>query len=270
MDKRNIQTILQDALEDEIPTDEIKIWPAVKANLVARGTYRQGETMKATKSHRISRIAFATFAFLALLVLASLTPQGRAFAQTVIQFFTKTESTTFQLDPSQIPENPEDEPDPTAPTAAPPTPLISVAEAEAQAGFDAAELPSTPKEFNYLGARLYGNNISIEYEAQGGGGSLIIMQSPDGFYQSEWDRVPVGVSVPVKIGELDAEFVQGTFVVYPGETSATWNPNAPALRLRWMKDGIWYEMTKFGNVVPIEYLDQAGLIALAESLVYGP
>jgi len=56
------------------------------------------------------------------------------------------------------------------------------------------------------------------------------------------------------------------FVVYPNETSATWNPDAPVLRLRWVKDGIWFEMAKFGDVVPIEYLDQAGLIELAESL----
>jgi hypothetical protein len=42
------------------------------------------------------------------------------------------------------------------------------------------------------------------------------------------------------------------------------------LRLRWMKDGIWFEMTKFGNVESIEYLDQAGILALAESLVNQP
>lgn len=268
MDKQNIHSILQDALENEIPSDEVDLWPAVKADLVAG--QQQGEKMKKNKLSLFSKAAIATFVIIALLTVAFLTPPGRAFAQTIIQFFTKTESTSFQLDPSQNPGNPEEEPDPTAPTAAPPTPLISVAEAEGQAGFDAAELPSVPKGFNFLGARLYGNDISIEYEAKGGGGSLIIMQSLDGFYQSEWDRVPIGASVPVKIGELDAEFVQGMFVVFAGETSATWNSDAPVLRLRWMKDGIWYEMTKFGNVESIEYLDQEGMIALAESLVYAP
>jgi hypothetical protein len=33
--------------------------------------------------------------------------------------------------------------------------------------------------------------------------------------------VPADAIVPVKIGELGAEFVQGTFVVYPGATFAT-------------------------------------------------
>jgi len=272
MDKKNIQSILRDALEEEIPSEEIKLWPAVKADLVAGKSIllQQGETMNRTRPRYLSKATLIALLAVVLLTIAFLTPQGRAFAQNIIQFFTRTESASFELEPSQIPENPEEEPDPTAPTAAPPAPLISVAEAEAKAGFDAAELPNVPKGFNYLGARSYGDVISIEYQAQGSGGSLIIMQSSDGFYQSEWDRVPVDASVPVKIGELDGEFVQGTFVVYAGETSAKWNPDAPILRLRWVKDGIWLELTKFGDVESIEYLDQAGMIALAESLVYIP
>ena len=35
MDKKNIRSILQDALENEIPPEEINLWPAVKAGLVA-------------------------------------------------------------------------------------------------------------------------------------------------------------------------------------------------------------------------------------------
>jgi hypothetical protein len=162
------------------------------------------------------------------------------------------------------------EPEPSAPTAEPPAPLTSVAEAEARAGFDAAELPFVPDGFDYLGARLYGNAISIGYETQGRGGHLVIMQSQEGFIQSDWDKVPAHAIVPVKIGELDGEFSRGTFVVYAGQTSATWNPNHHILRLRWVKDGVWFEMTKFGDAKAIEYLDQAGLIELAESLAVKP
>lgn len=265
MDKKNIRPILQDALEDEIPPEGVNLWPAVKTSLVAG--QQQGEKMNRTKPQLLSKAAIATLVIIALLTVAFLTPPGRAFAQTIIQLFTRTESTSFELESSRIVT---EEPDPNAPTAAPPAPLISVAEAEAQAGFDAVELPTVPAGFDYLGARLYGDAISIEYQAQGGGGSLIIMQSQDGFFQSEWDRVPVDAIVPVKIGELDGEFVQGTFVVFAGETSARWNPEAPILRLRWMKDGIWFEMTKFGDVESIAYLDQAKMIALAESLVNLP
>jgi len=265
MDKKNIQSILWDVLEDEIPSETIKLWPAVKADLVAG--QQQGEKMNITRERRITQVAFGSLVIIALLTAILLTPPGRAFAQNVIQFFIRIESTSFELTPSQIVT---EEPDPAAPTAAPPAPLISVAEAEAQAGFDAAELPAVPEGFNYLGARLYGDSISIEYQAHGYGGNLILMQSRDGFNQSEWDQVPEEAIVPVKIGELEGEFVKGMFVVFAGETSAAWNPEAPILRLRWMKDGIWFEMTKFGDVDAIEYLDQAGMIALAESIVYAP
>jgi hypothetical protein len=157
-------------------------------------------------------------------------------------------------------------PDPSAPTAQPPAPLISIAEAERQAGFDIAELPFLPDGFNYLGARVNDSTVRIEYEAQGGGGSLIIRQSPERFVQSEWDKVPEHAIVPVKIGELDGEFAQGMFVVYAGDTNATWNPDAPVMRMRWVKDGIWFEMTKFGDVEAIAYLDRAHLTELAAGM----
>jgi hypothetical protein len=269
MDNKRIQSILQDALEEEIPSSQIKLWPAVKASLVVgeHQLYQQGEKMNTKKLYRIPRLVFASLMIIALLAVVFVTPQGRSFAQSVLQFFMRAESTTFPLQPSQIVTS---EPDPSAPTAEPPMPLISVAEAEAQVGFDIAELPFVPDGFNYLGARLYGNAVNIEYETQGHGGHLIIKQSQEGFVQSEWDRVPAHAVVPVKIGELDGEFAQGTFVVYAGETSATWNPDAPILRLRWVKNDVWFEMTKFGDVKVIEYLDQAGLIELAKSLAIKP
>ena len=272
MDNKKMRSILQDALEEEIPSSQVQLWPAVRASLVA-GKYKlvqQGEKMNTVKPHRIPRLTLAilTVIAIALLVTVALaTPQGRAFAQNVLQFFKPAESTTFPLQPSQIVTG---EPDPSAPTAEPPAPLISVAEAEAQVGFGIAELPFVPDGFNYLGARLYGNAVNIEYETQGHGGHLIIQQSQEGLIQSEWDRVPAHAIVPVKIGELDGEFARGTFVVYAGETSATWNPDAPILRLRWVKDDVWFEMTKFGNVEAIEYLNQAGLIELAENLAIKP
>jgi hypothetical protein len=269
MDDRKIQSILQDALEEEIPSSQVRLWPAVKASLVAgeHKLVQQGGRMNTTRSYRMRGLALATLTIVALLAVAFVTPQGRAFAQSVVQFFMRAEDTTLPSQPSQIVTS---EPDPSSPTAEPPMPVISVSEAEAQVGFGIAELPFVPDGLNYLGARLYGNAVNIEYETQDRGGHLIITQSQEGFKQSDWDRVPANAIVPVKIGELDGEFAQGTFVVYAGQTSATWNPNAPILRLRWVKDGVWFEMTKFGDAKAIEYLDQAGLIELAESLAIKP
>ena len=223
--------------------------------------------MNSIPSRRISPVALIVLVVGTLMAVAAITPQGRAFAQSVLQFFTRAESDTFPLSPSQIVTDPGVT---SAPTAEPPSQLISVGEAEVQVGFDAAELPLVPDGFNYLGARVYGHAISIEYEAEGGGGNLIIMQSQEGFLQSDWDQVPAEAITPVQVGGTDAEFAQGTFVVLPNATSATWNSDAPILRLRWIEDGIWFEIAKFGDVESIEYLDRAGLIELAERLTTDP
>lgn len=211
--------------------------------------------------HRL-RIAVGFALLLAGITLVA-SPHGRAFAQSLLQFFTRAEANSFPVQGSEMPLS---ESDPAAPTAMPPAPLVSLSEAERQAGFDAAELPLVPDGFNYLGARLYGNAINIEYEAQGGGGHLMITQSRESFLQSDWDKVPAEAVIPVRIGDLQAEFAQGTFVVPAGETSAIWNPGAAILRLRWMQDDIWFEMAKFGDVEAIEYLDREGMIELAERL----
>lgn len=269
MNHKRIQSILHNRLEEEIPSAQVNLWPAVKADFVAgkQQQKQQGDRMKTIKSGQIPRYSLLTLLLLALLALFFATPQGRSFAQSVLALFTRAESTTFPLAESQIVPA---EPDQASPTAQPPAPLISVAEAEQQVGFNIAELSYVPEGFDYLGVRLYGNNVNIEYQAQDGGGHLMIMQSQDGFYQSDWDSVPVDAVIPVKIGDMDGEFAQGTFVVYPEQTVATWNPDAAIMRLRWVNNGVWFEMTKYGDTHTIEYLDSTELLKLAESLTIQP
>lgn len=269
MDDKQIQSILQDAVEQKIPASEVKLWPGIRANLVAgrNQSVQQGEHMLSISSRRLSRMALVTLAAVGLLAVAFITPQGRAVAQTVFQLFRRAESNVLPLPAEQIipPETAQ-----AMPTAQPPAPIVDVAQAEKTAGFDAMELPSVPEGFNLLGAMANPGSIHIQYEAVGGGGALVITQSTGGFIQSEWDQAPVESISPVRIGDLDAELVQGTYVVYPGETVARWNSDAPILRLRWIRDGIWFEMAKFGGVERIEYLDRDALLTIAESMVYDP
>jgi hypothetical protein len=269
MDDKKIQSILRDALEEEIPSSEIRLWPAIQASLVAGKHHpvQQGERMHATETRRWQRVALTVLMVVALAMVALMTPPGRAFAQTVLQFFRRAESNVLPLPGEQIPSPEEAQ---ALPTAQPPAPIVSVAEAERTAGFDAYELPTVPEGFVFVGAMGTPGSINIQYEAVGGGGALVVTESTDGFIQSEWDQAPVEAIFQVKIGELDAEIVQGTYVVYPGETVAKWNSDAPILRLRWIEDGIWFEMAKFGDVERIEYLDRDRLIELAQSITNDP
>lgn len=268
MDEKKIQSILQDALEEEIPPSEIRLWSGIRDHLVAgkNTSNQQGEKMNGTQLHHLQRVALTVLMMAALATLAFVTPQGRVLAQNVLELFRRSDSYERPLPTEHIPSTE----DAAAPTAMPPAPLVSIAEAEALAGFNAAELASVPDGFQYLGVRVYGNAIHIEYGVQGGGGNLVITQSKDGFVQSDWDQAPTEFITPVQIRGLNAEIVQGAYVVYPGGTTANWNPDTPIVRLRWIENGIWFEMAKFGGVESIAYLDQKGLIALAESMTYNP
>lgn len=266
MDRKKAQSILKDAVEHEVPPSTIDLLPNVKERLVA-GINQQGEKMNSTNPRRMSRVALASLGVLALLAMAFITPQGRALAQSLLQFFRRSESNVLPL-PTELvaPTSSEGEP-----TALPPSPLMSVEYAERVAGFDAYELPVVPDGFEYLGAMAIQGSISIQYDARGGGGALIINESPSGFVQSEWDRAPADAISQVMVGELEAEIVHGTYVVYPSDpNTAQWNPDAPIMRLRWIQDGIYFEMAKFGGVESIAYLDQDVLIALAASMTKEP
>src|SRR5689334_25369984 len=120
MDEKKVQSILQKALEEEIPSSEIKLWPAVKASLVA-GTkpfVQQGERMNSMGSRRIQRVALMVLMVAVLGIVALITPPGRAFAQNILQFFRRAESYERPLPPEKIPVTQ----DASAPTAMPPAP----------------------------------------------------------------------------------------------------------------------------------------------------
>ena len=87
MDHNDIKSILEDAVEQEIPSSGIDLLPAIRASLVAGPQFQQGETMNTITSRRIQRVALAALTLAALTTLALITPQGRAFAQTILQFF---------------------------------------------------------------------------------------------------------------------------------------------------------------------------------------
>lgn len=257
MDHKDLQSAMRTALEDEMPSAQIQLWPAVKDLVAGKFVHRQGVTMNPRLTVRVFRAAILSVLALGALVLA--TPQGRSFAQSLFQFFLPAPGTSFPVPDSQM----SVEPAPGQPTASAPAPLITVAEAEQQAGFDAIELSYVPQGLHYLGARLYGKTINIEYETPGHESHLFISQSPDGYLESIFGTVPDAYVVPVMIGDVAGEFTQGTFVVPAGSASATWDPDFPMRRLRWVANGVWFEIQAIG------YLDQAGLITLAEDLM-GP
>ena len=148
-----------------------------------------------------------------------------------------------------------------------------VSSVEAAVGFDAKEPPDDIPGlvFERAEANPTLGVLGLHYKAIGGGTELIITQSRTDLVALGWGEVPLSANVEkVKIGQYDGEYVQGTFIVRPGATSAVWEPNAPVQRLRWREGNRLFGIDMFGRTASVEYLGKEALIALAESLVYAP
>ena len=63
--------------------------------------HQQGENMNTIKPRRISRAAFVTLIIIILLALALITPPGRAFAHSILQFFVRSQSDAIPMPTAQ-------------------------------------------------------------------------------------------------------------------------------------------------------------------------
>lgn len=289
MDNTKIRSALQDALEAEIPSTSLHLWPRVKAGFAA-GTIPQGKNMHTT----LRRIALTALIISALLALFLVTPPGRAFAQRLVQFFTTTEEKSFPLPTEQVlpaPATPTPPPakilplepagsNPSTPTAVPDTTcntpaskstyFCQVKAAEAQAGFNAKEFPNDPKgmKFSKVTYTSSTGEISMEFMVTTGGGYLHLRQGVADFLDPErtWGKVPSDAVEQVMVNGRYAEIVSGTFVVYPNANEAVWEPGGQ-LSLAWRDGKHWFVLEKMGDPYPIEWITKDQLIKLAEGLV---
>jgi hypothetical protein len=261
MDKEKIKTMMHDVLNDEIPPSQIQLWLAVKAGLVAE------ESMTSDRLRRARHIAFAVLVVLSLLSVALITPQGRAFAQAALKFFTRASNYSFPLQPV-----PEETPNLESDKVNTLMVFNNLTEAEDAVGFDAV---GSPKELQGYGFRSFEANpalgiLIMSYDAEGGGGELSFAQSLSGFPSDSWSEVPPTAIEKIIVGRNEGEYAQGMFVVLPGADSATWQPDAPVFRLRWKDGDRLFSLEKMGDTFPTEWLDKQAMIALAQSLVEQP
>jgi len=86
MSNDKISMILKNALEKEIPSGSVNLWPGIQASLVSRTkpVGQQKEKNPSSSLRRPFRFALPAFAFTVFLVVFVLTPQGRALAQDLL------------------------------------------------------------------------------------------------------------------------------------------------------------------------------------------
>jgi hypothetical protein len=283
MDNKNIQSILQDALEEQIPSSQVELWPAVKASLVAGKTLQQGENMNTTQPRRISRAALITLTIVVLLALALITPQGRAFAQTILLFFVRTESDAIPV-PTSEPVNWVDlTPGVPSATRTPQpamaifandcgdygNPICTVEQIRSKVDFTVKEPANIPKGLYFIGATGGPDSIHLLYYYENHSGSFIVtVERWAGAPSPQTDLIGASARVEeVHIGGLTGEYFKGIFVSESEGNVATWDPDFGIETLRWVEDGISYTMEYSYPSAP---LGKEGMAALAESMTTKP
>ncbi|HSL42249.1 MAG TPA: hypothetical protein VK897_02380 [Anaerolineales bacterium] len=269
MNKKRIQSVLQDALEQETPSSQIRLWPSVRAHLVAGNhlVIPQGEKMNPFKRSR--PVAFVTVTVLFLLAFALITPQGRALAQDVLQFFTRTESDTFYMEPSDL-------------TFEETTPFheicgislasgnrCSVEQIRGMVDFEVKELGTIPEGMHFVGSTGGPDYVELKYDyADRRNGSLhVIVEAvgrPSGM--GTWFVAKSAPVEQVQIGNLPGEYYTG-ILFQDDEGNVTWLPDDPQATLRWEDGSSTYTLTYYAPKYPLTKDD---LVRLAESMTLEP
>jgi hypothetical protein len=249
------------------------------------------------------KLALVMVVFLSITMIA-VTPQGRALAQQVGQFFQTINSTTIDaskeelrwmnvldelydlpLVPVIIPE--------VAPEMAAilgcETPQKSqsyrcqVALAESELGFDMKELPEIPKDWIFKS--LYFNtdsqsvtmfyDLDFQYTAFTSYSNLMFKQGIGDFSNlsqvtnSPWGVVPADKVQIVSIGKNKGEYVKGGFSLYSDDDKFVWNEKDREQRLAWSDGSQWYLIQYWPNLNIAEYwpgLNPTGTMSKEELL----
>jgi hypothetical protein len=245
------------------------------------------------------QMAFVILA-LAVLTILFVSPQGRAWAQEVFQFFARINSNTVELPPGDLKSMqdindsydlplvpviiPTVSPD-MAPLPGCETPQKSqsyncqTALAESKVGFDLKELPTLPEGWNldfisyspasklatisYLFDVSYMSSARL-YLTQGSG------DLPTYYQQNPWSVVPADQVEKVKVGSQEGEFVEGSFILPAGVSNLLWDDSSEYRRLAWSDGTRWYLIEVWRNLNLPDTMGREQLIGLAESLVESP
>src|SRR5215216_6416038 len=208
-------------------------------------------------THGIKRRQTLTVIYLTVTLLVGLigfTPQGRAFAQSIIKFFTTTDKDSIQLSDEEV--NWYYTPVPTRalslvnvtplPTSLDDCSALSsryeceIRKIERQLSIDLKEFSTPPPGWRFTTVDSYtaavatytGTMIDISYKTSGG--YLDLMQGNGDFPPDQ--EVLASAVERVQIGQYYGEYVNGGFWLRNGDKNITWTSEGTDQRIRW-KEG---------------------------------
>jgi len=225
-----------------------------------------------------------------LLVVAFLafTPQGRALAQVVIHFFTRTATDSLPV-PTAVPLTWVDiTPGAPLPTSTPQAlfrecgdfPKCSVEQIRSRVNFPVLELGRIPAGMHFLGATGGPERIYLLYD----NGKLtygVALTEEPWTGSSDMIQQQVGASAvveTVQVGDVTGEYIKGGFSTRLLQAptfnevhfSQVWDDKVGLESLHWLKDGIFYSMSAWDDDMDNVLLDKDAFVALAAGLTTEP
>jgi hypothetical protein len=299
MNKHNMSAIPDEDKIEELLT-KIQPVPGGDYHKKMRQAHWRTEQVQSTTITNKPRLKLAVaVAVLLTISMFAVTPQGRALAQEVVQFFRSVNTTTIPLSEEEkesmffTPEEYE------LPLVKVLTPALSpksarlpecqstqdarsytcqIAYAESKLGFDLKELPVQPEGwvfesiyFDAISKKAFTSyKIDISYNSysyltldQGLGENPTVSNYPLGAVPS--DRIEF-----VKIGSYNGEYVKGAFDISNNTNELRWNDSEDRQRLAWGDGTRWFFIDLFANTSSAKSIGRDQLIELAESLVDKP
>jgi hypothetical protein len=282
MDKNQIQPILQEALEEKIPSSEITLWNVVKNRLV---TYKK----ITLRTRRVLRAAFATI-LVAVLVLF-ITSQGRAWAQTLLRFFdrgngmpapvagevlpTRTPQPTYQAELVTVAPGETDSgsfltpPRGTTGEVGDVVYNLTLEDAQKLAGFDIRVPVAAPAGYQLSEISFDKQTYTVwqiyKFQPYQSGEMFIISQSRE--------NAPITIEQDatveqIQVGDVPVEHVTGMWFAEQGAAWETWDPNVPLQTFRWEDDGFYFTLQfVLGETFSPAYLSQQDMITEIEVLM---
>lgn len=231
-------------------------------------------TPRAVARRRSVSVVISAMMMIALLIAA--TPQGRAFAQSILRYFVRVETVAVPTaDTELIPA--EAEVVETKPVPMPVegcgtilSPHCSADEVRSLVGFPIRELDVDLTKLHLVGATAV-EQSGVAFVYQGEIGTLNFTQVPvENDTAQQWRVGSSALVEAVAIGNVWGEYVSGGWfgLGLVEEGAVNWEDTAALQTLRWEEDGIqytlWFASAKTDDGVP--NLDKSALVELAESL----
>jgi hypothetical protein len=215
------------------------------------------------------------FTVLAFAFLIAATPPGRAFAQSVLRYFVRTENDTRPVPTLTLATPNADSVDPFSITRLPFEKTCgdiyhahcSLSEIRAIVTFPVNGLGETVEDLTFVGATGGPEQVMLVYMGESVNGSLIISVGPVTTAEQRPLQVAASAEVePVSINGAAGEYVQGAWYSVGVNNGVSWTADPFVQTLRWEMDSIGYTMTFHAAKDTGILLDKPAMLYMAENM----